>query len=363
MKVKWLSCSLQEEDIREVNAVLRSGDFSGFSSKIGEFEQLARAETGARHAIAVANGTCALMAAFLAYRRYLGRELTIAVPTWTYIAPVNCADLFGRVRLIDSERRTHNLATGLPEGIDLIAPVDMAGLPADYDALRKYGLPIVADAAESLGATYHGRKVGVLADISITSFHSSKVITTGEGGMIFTENDDLAKICRDLINQGYGPAGYDEHHHVAKGFNFRMTGLQAALGCSQIKRLPRLLRERKEKAARYDRILSDRVERHFIPEGVTSSYYSYVILLPSKPIRDALREFLRSRGIETKLWTPVHRHPPYQGAGSFPVAEYIHEHHLRLPIHNDMTAEEITYVAENVLEGLDSGVSGRSHSA
>lgn len=352
MKVKWSELKLDDADIEEVNQLLKSGDLSGFSPKVDEFESLAREETGAKYALACSNGTAALMVAVLAFKRYLKKELTIAVPTWTYIAPVNIADLFGKVRLIDSDKRTHNMLAELPKGIDLILPVDMAGVPADYDALRRLGLPMISDAAESLGASYKGRKVGTLADITITSFHSSKVITTGEGGMIFTENVDLAKLCKDIINQGYGPKGYDEHHHVAKGFNFRMSGIQAALGCTQIKKLGRLVQERQKKADLYRKILKNHVEIHYIPEEITSSYYSFLIMLPTKEKRDALKTFLGQEGIETKLWKPVHQHIPYQEFSDFPNADFIHDHHLRLPIHNQLTEAQITSIAQKVLEGL-----------
>ena len=191
-----------------------------------------------------------------------------------------------------------------------------------------------------------------MADISITSFHSSKIVTTGEGGMIFTDDDDLATHCRDIINQGYGPKGYDEHNHVAKGFNFGMTGMQAALGCVQIRKLPKLLEERARKARIYDALLADHVELHRIPSHMKSSYYSYLIMLPTRQKRNTLKDRLMDKGVESKLWKPVHLHPPYKGCGRFPNAEQIYDRHLRLPIHNSMTEEETIYVAEMVIEGL-----------
>jgi len=352
-QIKWMDLKLGEEEIKEVKESLESGDISGFSPKVKEFEKLTREETGAKYALACANGTAALIVAFLAFKRYLKKDLTIALPTWTYIAPVNAADLVGDIRLIDSDIKTHNMLTKLPQDVNLIAPVDMAGLPADYDSFKEYNLPIVSDAAESLGAVYKGRNVGTLADITITSFHSSKVVTTGEGGMVFTDNPELAQICENLINQGYGPKGYEEHFHVAKGYNFRMTGIQAALGCVQLKKLRKLVRERQKKAQIYKDILGERVGYLEVPDGVSSSYYSFLIILPLKSKRDSLKEFLLKEGIETKLWMPVHRQPPYSGYSGFPNAEYIHEHHLRLPMHNLLTDEETAYVAEKVLEGIN----------
>jgi perosamine synthetase len=357
MKVKWSEFKLEEEEIEAVIEVLRSADISGFSSKVEEFEQLAQKETGSQYTIACCNGTAALIVAFLAFKQYLEKNLVIAVPTWTYIAPVNAADLVGEVRLTDSDIKTHNMSSmKIDDGVNLIAPVDMAGVPADYDAFKKYNLPVVADAAESLGASYKGKKVGTLADISITSFQSSKVVMTGEGGMIFTDNSDLAKICRDLVNQGYGPKGYDEHFHVAKGYNFRMPGIQAALGCIQIKKLTRLVEKRRKKAQIYQEILGEYVGQHELPEHLSSSYYSFLIMLASKEKRDSLKKFLSNQNIETKLWSPVHRHPPYNSYSGFPNAELIYETHLRLPIHNLMSDSAVEFVAEKVVEWAKSQV-------
>ncbi len=346
--VKWLDIKFTNDEINALKEALNLGDISGFSPIVDEFESLCREVTGSDYSLACCNGTVALIVSFMAFKRYLDKEITIAVPTWTYIAPVNAADFVGKVVLVDSDLKSHNMNADLPDGLDLICPVDMAGVPANYKEFKKYNLPIVADAAESLGAFYDGKSVGKIADITTTSFQSAKIVITGEGGMIFTDNKDLAKICKDIINQGYGPKGYAEHSHVAKGYNFRLSALQAAIGCVQIKKLNTNLKKRREIAKIYDQINGKYVEKHLIPENCKSNYYSYLIMLPSRIIRDKLKSYLFEEGITTKLWSPVHEHPPYNNFNGFPNADYIYNHHLRLPIHNEMTEDMAGYVVEKI---------------
>ena len=345
IKVKWLNIKFGKEEVDSIQRALNYGDISGFSPIVEEFENKCRDYVGAKYAVACSNGTVALITAFIAMKRYLGKDIKIAVPTWTYIAPVNAASLVGKEVLVDSDLKSHNLSNNLPKNIDVLCPVDMAGVPADYDSFNKTGLPIIADAAESLGALYNNKKVGTLADITTTSFQSAKIIVTGEGGMIFSDNPKLVKHCKDIINQGYGPKGYAEHSHVAKGYNFRMSALNAAVGLVQIDKIDKNLSKRKKTAEIYDMIENDFVQMHQIPLNVNPNYYSYLIMLKSKEVRDDLKKYLASKNIETKLWSPVHFHEPYQNfSNSFPNADYIFDHHLRLPIHNEITEEEASYV-------------------
>ena len=351
--VNWLDLKYSEEEIDALKRALSLGDISGFSPIVEEFESACMDYTGSKHAIACCNGTVALIVAFLALSRHLEKKLRIAVPTWTYIAPVNAADLIGDVVLVDSEIDTHNMSTVLEKDIDVICPVDMAGLPADYDSFKKYNVPIVADAAESLGAKYNEESVGTLADITTTSFQSAKIVVTGEGGMIFTDNDILAKISRDIINQGYGPKGYAEHNHIAKGYNFRLSALQAAIGCVQIKKIDENLKKRKTIARIYEQIKHDHITRHKIPDNCKTNHYSYLIMLSSRELRDQIKQYLSEKGVTTKLFSPAHSHEPYNNFSGFPNADFIFDHHLRLPIHNEMTEIQASYLIETLNSGLN----------
>jgi len=318
---------------------------SGFAKSVTKFEDSVKEFVGCKHAIACSSGTSALMVVLMAMKqedeKLLYQTFNISVPTWTYIAPVNCADFLGNIKLFDCDK-TLNI-NKCPEGITILT--DVGGVPADYDNFK--GI-IIADAAESLGATYKGRKVGTLADITITSFHASKIITTGEGGMIFTESDILAKKCRDLINQGY-EAGYSGgHNHSTKGFNFRLSGIQAELGIKEMKELPKRLKHRKEIYEVYFDKLKDVLEFQEIPEDRTSSHYSVTVFFKDEEQRDKVAKCMAENEIEVSYWKPVHLQYPYLQDG-FPVADDLYKRHLRLPMNNELTLVEAMMVSDKIL--------------
>ena len=144
------------------------------------------------------------------------------------------------------KKKTGNIDYKKVKDVDVICAVDFAGVPADYKKLKSLKKFIISDAAESLGSKYHNKQISHFADITTTSFQTAKIITTGEGGMIFTNNLNIYKICKLIVNQGYGPKGYAYHDHVEKGFNYRLSGLQAALGISQFKKLNFFLKKEKQ---------------------------------------------------------------------------------------------------------------------
>ena len=142
-------------------------------------------------------------------KKYLKkRNIKIGVPTWSYIAPANAADSVGVLKLFDAEEKTGNIDYKNIKNVDVICAVDFAGVPADYKNLKKHKKFIISDAAESFGSKYYNKEISNFADITTTSFQAAKIITTGEGGMIFTNNSKLNKICKLIINQGYGSKGY-----------------------------------------------------------------------------------------------------------------------------------------------------------
>ena len=349
MRVKWLDISFGKEEIENIKNALSYGDISGFSPIVDEFEELCRDYVGCKYALACSNGTAALIVSFLAIKKILKKEIKIGLPAWTYIAPANAASLVGEPIFYDSDLKTHNMKTDYDDIVDVICPVDMAGVPAEYDKLRTWGLPIISDGAESFGSLYKNKKVGNLADITTTSFQSAKVIITGEGGMIFTDKREIMEHCKNIINQGYGPKGYTEHSHIAEGYNFRLSALNAAVGIAQLKRIDKYLEIRKTTAKIYDEINNSIIEKHNIPDHINSNFYSYLIMVKDKTNRDNLKKYLISKGIETKLWSPVFIHKPYQYiTKSFTNVNYIYNHHLRLPIHNNMTKNQALYVADMI---------------
>jgi len=348
--IKWSNLKISSADISEVNNVLRKSDISGFSKVINKFEQEVKKETANKYAIACANGTVALYTAFLAIKILKKNKiLKIAVPTWSYISPANAASYVGKLYLVDSDFNTFNInPKKIPKNIDIICAVDMAGIPSDYENIKKHKKIIVSDAAESLGCLYKKKKIGSNALITTTSFQVSKIITTGEGGMIFTDNKKIHDICRLIINQGYGSGGYEKHDHISKGMNFRITGMQAALGLSQMKRFKKLLKNRISLGKYYNKKLSKVVNIMNIGSKYDSSYYSYLIILKNKKLRDRLAKYLIKNGVETKLWKPIHLYKPYKefDKKKFPIANKIYDTHLRLPINNQTSKRDIDYICK-----------------
>ena len=265
--------SIDESDIAAVAEVLRS-DFLTTGPAVERFEHELTDVTGARHAVAVNSGTAALHAMYFALGIGPGDEV-ITSPL-TFAATANAALYLGAtVRFADVDAATGLVDPAAVEALitprtRLIVAVDYTGHPADYDALNgigeRHGIPVVADAAHSLGATYRRRTVGTLARASALSFHPVKQVTTGEGGAILTDDPDVAKRAARFRTHGITkdpddlPPGSDPWYHeqVDLGFNYRLTDIQAALGTSQLRRLPTFVARRRAIADRYAAALGSR---------------------------------------------------------------------------------------------------------
>jgi perosamine synthetase len=310
--------SVGEEEANAVAAVVRGGRLS-MGAKVGEFEAAFRKYTGAKHAIAVNNGTAALHLALAALNIKEGDE--VIVPSLTFISTANAVLYQGATPVLcECDPRTYNVAVEhlqvcLTQRTRAIIPVEMNGMPINYDEIlafaKKHRLAVILDSAESLGAAYQGRRIGAIAPIHMFSFFPNKIITTGEGGMVTTDDDALAAEMRILLNQGQDY----RYHHIRLGYNYRMTELQAALGVEQIKRIDHRIREKNRIAAVYGEAFSGRdgIEAPFVPEYVTQhSWYMYSVRV-APTIRDRVVKRLTQRGIETRLsFPPVHTQPYIQ---------------------------------------------------
>lgn len=362
---------VDEADIEAVAEVLRS-DFLTTGPAVEDFEAGIRAVTGADHAVAVNSGTSALHAAYFAAGLSPGDE--IVTSPLTFAATANAALFLGAtVRFADVDPDTGNLDPATAEAAitartRLVVPIDYTGHPADYDAFDRIadarGVITVADAAHSLGATYHGRPVGTLAGLSELSFHPVKPVTTAEGGAVTTADPDWAARARRFRTHGitrdsaefHAPEGawwYEQHD---LGFNYRLTDLQSALGTSQLRRLDAFLARRREIARRWTEGLSD-LDQLLLPavrEGVEPGWHLYVVRVTGDPARrrpffDRLREL--GLGVQVH-YIPVHWHPYYQGLGfrrgSFPVAEDFYARAVSLPIFPRMDDADIDSAIERV---------------
>jgi perosamine synthetase len=371
--------SIDEDDIAAVVEILRS-DWLTTGPAVDRFESAVAAYTGARHAVAVSSGTAALHAAMYALGVEPGDE--VIVPPMTFAATANAvvycggtpvfADVLPGSLLLDPAC----VAAKITPRTRAIVPVDYAGQPCDYDELRELAgrrnLALVADACHSIGATYRNRSVGTLADMTAFSFHPVKHITTGEGGLIATDDDRLAARLRVFRNHGIttdhrqrSRQGAFFYEMVDLGFNYRITDFQCALGTSQLRKLPRWLQRREEIASAYDqrfaRIPGIRPLERL--SGRSHAWHLYVVRLDPavvRPFRADVFTALRNAGIGANVhYIPVHFHPFYRkrfgyGEGLCPVAEKAYEQILSLPIYPGMTDGDVARVGD----ALESAVNG-----
>jgi UDP-4-amino-4,6-dideoxy-N-acetyl-beta-L-altrosamine transaminase len=378
---------IDEDDIKAVTDVLRS-DWITQGPKIAEFEEKVAEYCGARYAVAVSSGTAALHLACLAAGVGEGDEV-ITSPI-TFVASANCALYVGAIPVFADIRPdtycidTDEIRKKITDKTKVIIPVDFAGHPCDMDDINKIakdnGLIVIEDAAHSLGAEYKGKRVGSLADMTILSFHPVKHITTGEGGMVVTDNEEYYEKLTLLRSHGItrNPAKFgsavetqnsklktqncypDWYYEMQElGFNYRITDFQCALGISQMKKLETFVTRRTEIARRYGEAFR-KIEEIIIPEELAcckSSYHLYPIQLKTLD-RDQVFAGLREKGIGVNVhYIPVHLQPYYRKAfgykeGDFPIAEEYFMNCISLPIHQGMTGEEIEYVITAVSEGV-----------
>jgi perosamine synthetase len=347
---------IEEEDIAAVAEVLRS-DWLTTGPMVDRFEQAFAVQVGARFAVANSNGTAALHLCMLAAGIGSGDEVIVAA--LTFVASANCARYLGAT-VVFADVRADTLTIDVAHVESLITPrtraivaVDYGGLPADLDELsglaQRHGLMLVEDASHSPGAEYRGRKVGSIAHLTSFSFHPVKHLTTGEGGMVTTNDAGLYERLRRFRNHGIDSdhrqrerEGTWRYDMVDLGFNYRLNDIQCALGLSQLRRLPQSIERRRAIAQRYAERLGDSPElcMPVAPDDRRSSWHLYAIRLagasPGESRRKVFEELRADRIGVNVHYLPVYRHSYYQGlgyrAGLCPVAEHAYEGLLSLPM-------------------------------
>ena len=328
---------------------------------VEEFEKKFAEFCGTKHAITCANGTVALHLALLAYGVGPGDE--VIVPTLTYIATANAVTYCGANPILaDSEPETWNMdpkriedkITSKTKGIIV---VHLFGHPVNMDPIlelaKKYNLFVIEDAAEAHGAKYNHKMTGSIGNIGCFSFFGNKIITTGEGGMITTNDDELNQKIRLLRGQGMDPD--KRYWFPIVGYNYRMTNLQAAIGLAQMENIAFHLTKRREVADlyfKYFQSLTDLIEVPVEKNWAVHSFWMFSILLKDKAkvTRDELISLLDQDGIETRpLFYPMHTLPPYkETTNQYPVAEDIASRGLSLPTHALLTEENIRFIVNQI---------------
>lgn len=353
------SINWDDQDIGslEINAALKSLS-KGVGAKgenITLLEQEFQERLGCKHAILVSNCTTALITSLLALKQIHPEIKKIAVPSFTFIASANAAKfVLDDVELVDCDPSNWNVRVDdIPSDVDVVMLVDVGGVPCDYDEFKKLGVHLIADSAESLGSTYKGKQIGTQVDLHCFSFQRSKIITSGEGGLITTNDDQLAEICRSIVNHGYSEDKKSyEYIHNRFGLNFRMCDVEASILREQLKKLDLYVHRRNEVALRYSTRLSSSFQVQFIPDYCTSNYFFYGIMVsPEK--RNQLAEFLIENGIVVKCWTAVHQQELWKVQGLLN-ATLISDSIILLPIHNKITNDEVDYIIEKCLEFINS---------
>lgn len=356
-----------EREIKYVTQVLKSGTLS-IGPVIEKFEQKFIEKLGVRNAVAVNSGTSALHLLVRAYDISDGDE--VITTSFSFISSTNCV-LFERAKpvFVDIDPRTYNLDISQIESkitarTKAILPVDVFGQPFDIDAVndiaRRYNLKVIQDSCEALGSCWKGKPVGSQADAAVFSFYPNKQVTTAEGGMIVTDDDEIAEQCRSMRSQGRSLTE-TWLHHSRLGYNYRLSELHAALGLAQMERLDELIAAREQVAELYNSALRDTkgITVPWIDPGVSKmSWFVYVLLLDENTCRDAVLEGLQRQKIECKpYFTAIHLQPYIQeltgyGPGSLPVTESIASRTLAIPFFPSLTEEDINTVVEAIKDQL-----------
>ncbi len=346
---------LGDDELAEVDGILRSGQVSR-GLKVTEFEQLVAEYLGVRYAFATTSCTTALHLSLVVLGIGAGDE--VLVPDFTFPATANVVAQQGATPvLVDIDLSTYNvdpneLAKHLTTRTRAVMPVHLFGLAAEMDPIiefaREHGLAVVEDAACALGATYRARACGAFGDAACFSFHARKVITTGEGGMIVTDREDLAEQIQVLRNHG-GVRANNRFQFRAAGFNYRLSDIQAAVGVAQMRRLPDLLDRRQRLATRYMEALSTVEGVDVVPRATEGrhTYQAFVVLLAEGIDRDAVIAHMAGAGIETTLGTyALHAQPFFQEsygcvAGQLGASYAAFRRTLALPLYPEMDESDV----------------------
>lgn len=391
------SPDLTAAEIAAVTQILQT-PFLTIGPQLTAFEEAFASYVGTAHAVGVNSGTSGLHLCVIAAGIKEG-DLVITTP-FSFIASANCI-LYERAIpiFVDIDAKTLNIDPALvaeavedlvPHGpsavpwlpptlrhqpsaishrLSAILPIHAFGQPADMDPIldvaRRYGLTVIEDACEAIGAEYKGRKAGTLGDVAVFAFYPNKQMTTGEGGMITTDNEEWANLFRSLRNQGRDI--FDAWlNHARLGYNYRLDEMSAALGLAQLGRIEELLAKRERVAQMYNQFLAnvELIETPYIaPTTTRMSWFVYVIRLAPEIDRDRVMVELEERGVPSRpYFTPIHLQPFYREMfgykeGDFPITESVARSTLALPFYGNLDEEEIDFVCESLKEiiGRDSG--------
>ena len=357
--------NISEEEAQAVLEVIRKGPLTnalGAGPKVLEFERNYANFAGVKHAVAVNSGTAALHSAIAAVG--VKKDDEVILPSFTFVATAEAVVLSGaKPVFVDIDLKTYNLSPtaveqALTKKTKAILPVDLYGFSAEMKPLReiaeKNDLALVEDSAQAHGASYEGKPVGVFADASCWSLYASKNITTGEGGVVTTNNDQIAETLRMIRTHGEKT----KYTSLILGNNYRMSELQAAIGIVQLKKLPWFLTKRRQNAEQLTNILEEK-RRLILPFESKDRLHSWYLYTPRlkdglEQERNHIVEELKKKGIGAEVYyiNPVHHMPFYRenfGSPNLPETDKASKQVFSLPIHPGVTQEQVSFIGENVL--------------
>ncbi len=356
-----------EEEIKAVVKVMKSGVLThglGAGPMVTKFERAFAKFMKAKHAIAVNTGTSALHLAIAGAGIKRGNE--VILPSFTFVATAEVIAMTGaKPVFVDIDPETYNISprkikNAVTKKTKAIMSVDLYGLPADMQPIReiadKHGLTIIEDSCQAHGASYKGKPPGTFADAACWSFYASKNMTTGEGGMRTTNDGQLAEKMRFMRSHGEK----EKYQSLMLGHNYRMPEIQAAIGCMQLKKLPKFSTKRRENAERLSAKLrkAENMQLPKEPRGFKHSWYLYTVRLKdaTRKKRDKIVETLRQKGIGAEVYyvNPIHVMPYYRKFGKYRLqeTEKAARQVFSLPVHPGVTAKQIDFMGESVLHGI-----------
>jgi len=370
-KIPLYKIYTDDEDINLITEIIKRGNRWAIGPEIEEFENELKNYVGTDYCVTLNSGTSALHTALLAHQ--IGSSDEVIIPSFTFIATansvlfVNSKPIFAEIEDVTLGLNPQDVQSKITPLTKAIIPVDYAGLSCKILEIKKITednkILIIEDAAESLGATINGKKVGSLTDTAIFSFCGNKVLTTGEGGALVTNSKlifEKAKLLRshgrvDKTNYLNNPQISD---YVSLGYNWRMSSFNAALGLTQLKKLDKIIKKRQENAKYLNSCFSKirEISLPIPPEGYEHVYQMYTIRLSNKEKRDQLHEFLLRKKIFSKVYfNPIHKTYYYKEKFadekiSLPITEKICDQVLTLPLYPNMTSEEKDYLTSSVVE-------------
>lgn len=347
------------EEKSNVNDCLDSSWISSKGKYIEEFEERTKAYIGNKYASTVSNGTVALHLALLAGGISSGDE--VITPNFTYVASTNSILMTGaKPVFVEIDKDTWNIDVNLIESkisnkTKAILVTNVYGFPCNfkrlYEICYKYNLLLIEDAAESFGAEYEGHKSGSLADISTFSFFGNKTITTGEGGMVLTKSPILFSKIEQLKNQGNSKD--KRYYHEILGYNYRMTNIQAAIGCAQLDKLEKILRLKKEVDHFYRSNLSDIAVFQKAEPKSESSFWMSSLLFENAQMKTHIEKQLEKNNVETRpLFFPIDELPFYENSISCKNANSLHARGLILPSFPGLTTVQLEYIVNIIRKNV-----------